>query len=235
MGLLIKICFSNFHELGKNIFGINFCDIILLNLNNMSERGSPQRDISFILSAIYPDVDAYSLQVPKIRHPDAKRKALVYGEIDPPTFSSLLEIVARPGDSVFYDLGSGVGRLVYAAAFSNFFKQSIGIEIVSSRHDLAVSARNNFHEFSPNTEVTFINDSFLSIDFSNADVVFLAGTAIPKDVMKKLIVKFRDLKHGARIIITDKEIADKNNFELELTSDLRTDFDISEAHIYRRK
>ena len=64
-------------------------------------------------------------------------KSLIYGEVDFASFYTVLrKINAAPGQ-VFYDLGSGTGKAVFAARITQDFSKCIGIEILSKLHQQA--------------------------------------------------------------------------------------------------
>jgi hypothetical protein len=75
-------------------------------------------------------------------------RALTYGEVSPHGMLQMLGTgPGRPGlmlgldqpDSIFLDIGSGVGRLVLATALLTRAR-AIGVEVVASRHNTAVGA-----------------------------------------------------------------------------------------------
>lgn len=77
------------------------------------------------------------------RNNDHGQWAHEYGEIELDDFDVVLEaLVDRSkgvdGDrGVFYDIGSGTGKCVMAAAVSGNFKKAVGIELVQSTHAIA--------------------------------------------------------------------------------------------------
>eukprot|EP00986_Skeletonema_menzelii_P007417 scaffold2916_cov190-Skeletonema_menzelii.AAC.3 len=74
---------------------------------------------------------------------DHTEDSLVYGEIDLRGFCDLLmHHVPHSSDDVFYDLGSGSGRAVFAARFVGDFRECVGIELLSNLHEMATSVRN---------------------------------------------------------------------------------------------
>jgi precorrin-6B methylase 2 len=65
----------------------------------------------------------------------------LYGEIALPHFVWLLSniMAAREGE-VFYDLGSGSGKVVAAAAMTCAFRSCTGIELLDGLHDMSMMA-----------------------------------------------------------------------------------------------
>jgi len=68
-------------------------------------------------------------------------REITYGEIIFTSFKSLLEKVSSPPNSVFYDLGSGIGKAVFAAALLGPFERLIGVEIVEQLHITALQVK----------------------------------------------------------------------------------------------
>ena len=59
--------------------------------------------------------------------------SLIYGEVKFEVLSEVfLKSILLPPGGVFVDLGSGVGRAVFAAAMLHDFKKCVGIEILQS-------------------------------------------------------------------------------------------------------
>lgn len=69
-------------------------------------------------------------------------------------------------DKVFMDLGSGDGRIVLLASL--FFKKAIGVEFDS---ELIAESMQAAKELELNVE--FLQEDYLEVDFSQADVLFL--------------------------------------------------------------
>ena len=65
-------------------------------------------------------------------------KNLIYGEVEFRSFYRILRKINPAPDMVFYDLGSGTGKAVFAARLAFDFSRCIGIEILSSLHAQAV-------------------------------------------------------------------------------------------------
>lgn len=68
-----------------------------------------------------------------------QEKSLIYGEVEFNSFYRVLrKINAEPG-TIFYDLGSGTGKAVFAARLTQDFSKCIGIEILQSLHQQATA------------------------------------------------------------------------------------------------
>lgn len=75
---------------------------------------------------------------------------LTYGEVEMSLLYELIELVKKDvgplfiNNGCFLDLGSGVGKACVAAALLHSFEKVVGIEILSSLHDLASVAQSTY-------------------------------------------------------------------------------------------
>lgn len=167
--------------------------------------------------------------------------AFTYGEIQPDTFSLILNLAhPKPGE-IFYDLGSGAGKAVMWAAIAYPFKKSIGVELLDEL--LAVSRgvlqqyRKNFpettHQDKQNQHIDFIQADFCTLDFSEADIVFAHSTCFSNENMATLINNFTRLKPGARVITISKTISSPE-FVLRGSGTFRMGWGDATAYVYEK-
>merc|ERR1712086_1079404 len=76
---------------------------------------------------------------------NSKDRSHTYGELSTEGFLTMVDNLPSQNrlnsHSVLYDLGSGVGKFVFGAALMYKVKRAVGIEIVSSRHAMAVVSK----------------------------------------------------------------------------------------------
>ncbi|MFN8939415.1 MAG: SAM-dependent methyltransferase [Acidobacteriota bacterium] len=106
----------------------------------------------------------------------------------------------KPGEKV-YDLGSGDGRVVIAAA-QKYEAKAVGIEL-SSR--LVKSSQEEIKRLGLGEKATIVHGDVFDTDFSDADVVILYLLRDSNNTLKPRLEK--GLKPGARVISHDYEIA----------------------------
>ncbi len=95
---------------------------------------------------------------------------------------------------ILYDLGSGDGRIVIAAA-KKYGVKAVGIEL---QEDLVKETQKKIHELGLEKDVKIIHGDLLIKNISKADVVTLYLT---EDANEKLVPKLKkELKPGNRII-----------------------------------
>jgi protein-L-isoaspartate O-methyltransferase len=99
----------------------------------------------------------------------------------------------KPGEMV-YDLGSGDGRVVIAAA-QNFGARAVGVELMP---DLVRKARERILGLGLSDRVTIIEGSALRVDLSPADVVTMWFLTASNERLRPNLEKH--LKIGARVV-----------------------------------
>ncbi|MDR1425661.1 MAG: methyltransferase domain-containing protein [Rickettsiales bacterium] len=151
-------------------------------------------------------------------------KYLIYGEMP---FLELAHIFEEPKisddfkrASVFYDLGSGTGKVVIGAALLlPKLKKIIGIEIVETLFDTSVQIREKFESQTGLTnKIEFINDNFLKIDYSSPspDIVFMH---YPMHEAENLYLELEEkltneLKPGTLIVSCIRDLKNTETFPL---------------------
>lgn len=161
---------------------------------------------------------------------------LVYGEISFEAFAITLEkikkIYGRPdvGMSgpngvmqqtrvgIFYDLGSGTGKPVIAAAIMHNFALCCGIEILEGLHTISIEIQNEYNSRGKArlaggreaaTDVMMIRGSILDMsvrDWSDGDVVFANSTCFDDELMSNMAAWAVALKKGAFFITFTKRL-----------------------------
>lgn len=132
----------------------------------------------------------------------------LYGEVNLLTLVKLIDLTNPKADEIFYDLGSGGGRAVLMASLCYDFKICCGIELLKPLYHLAQQKRQAMIQIikkkKPNFNSTaqFINGDFLTVDFSDADIIFVNATAYGGYIWDSLVTRFKNLKIGSRIIVT---------------------------------
>ena len=105
----------------------------------------------------------------------------------------VLELAAVKKSDVVYDLGSGDGRIVIAAAKA-FGCRAVGVEL---DEDLVKASRAQAKEAGVEKQVSFRHADLFEADFADADVVALY---LLPEMNKRLIPKLDRLRPGARVV-----------------------------------
>ncbi len=113
---------------------------------------------------------------------------------------------------IFYDLGSGTGKAVIAAALLGSFSQVLGIELLPELYTEAKkvllkfnkNVRPQLHPESRSVVVDYIHNDLFDHDWSNGDVVFMQTTCFNENLMKRLEEQAEWLKPGSMVITLSK-------------------------------
>lgn len=151
---------------------------------------------------LYKGIDGFALSK-KARAQTATDLTLTYGEIDYDTFSLLLNYVQPKPGEIFYDLGSGVGKAVFAAALQYPLKKAVGIELLENLHQAACECLTRYEG---STLVEFRHGDLHLLPWLEADIVFINATCFFGAALDKLIKQCCLLKSGTRLIITSKSL-----------------------------
>lgn len=157
------------------------------------------------------------------------QKSLIYGEVIFDSFYDILRTIAPKSGSVFYDLGSGTGKAVLIARLAFDFSKCIGIEILESLHEQALTIAAEYRReyqhllyestVSSNGEtltqnsVNFVCDSLTNFNWTDGDVVFVNSTCFEDDLIKELSQIAEKLNPGAIVVTFTKGLI-SNKFEL---------------------
>mmetsp|Transcript_13787 Transcript_13787/g.20807 ORF Transcript_13787/g.20807 Transcript_13787/m.20807 type:complete len:325 (+) Transcript_13787:33-1007(+) len=108
---------------------------------------------------------------------------------------------------VFYDLGSGVGRPVFAAAMQfPELKKCIGVELSDRRHKQAIKVLNLMEEGSTKRKIEFRCESMLDTELQEADILYISSLCFPKDFLNRLGDHLDEQLKVGTIVMSSKEI-----------------------------
>ncbi|MBA2650540.1 MAG: hypothetical protein H0U75_13290 [Legionella sp.] len=160
---------------------------------------------------VYADQNGFILSQEARKGCDALE--YTYGEIDFESFVALLSRFKPDEHTIFYDLGSGIGTAVVAAAMVFKINKSCGIELHQSLHECAKRIRlrlGNMPEYSVAAEhICFINNDFLQCALGDASLVFINATAFFGDFWLQISHHLEHLPTGAIVLSTSKKVDSK--------------------------
>lgn len=210
-----------------------------LDMNQVLE----QKDIYDEIMRPFPTTLGKAVSKKEREAKDNKDSTLVYGEITFEALGTVIEkikkIYGKPNEGssgvlgilqegqrgVFYDLGSGTGKPVVAAAIAHTFDICYGIEILEGLYSVSLDVLNAYNtrgkaklNRTTDTHVQMTLGSFLSFsvkDWRDADVVFVNSTCFDENIMLQLAKLARGLKKGAFFISLTKQIPSEEFAVLE--------------------
>lgn len=160
-----------------------------------------------------------------------------YGEIDFVSFIALLSLVKPNAQTVFYDLGSGIGTAVLACAMVYPVKKSVGIECFLSLHDHAVLQTQRLLQ-NPNYQrmdgaIEFIHADFLDASLADATLIFINATAYFGETWERLNQKLESLECAITVMTTSKPLMSARYHVIHQTR-MRVSWGEVEVYIHER-
>jgi hypothetical protein len=168
----------------------------------MSRPSSPSREVSRLFKKLYEDEDGYDIDREEER---AIRRSMgdpLYGELLPAGCEALLKRLDMGPRDVFYDLGSGVGKVVIHTAMRVPLKRCVGVELSPTRSKLARSAlaRARKSGLIVARRTTFRCENLLESKLDDATVIYSCSTAFSDRFMRKLVAHLRDRPSPVRFV-----------------------------------
>ncbi len=189
------------------------------------------------IQQVSADLDGFALSKAARQTEDAME--YVYGETDLTAFAALVGLIPLSADSVFYDLGSGTGKLVLFMAMLFPIKKSCGIELFSSLHQAALLQKMRLSEcqhYHANMEkVDYIQDSFLNTDLTDANIIYINASACIGETWLSLNQKLKNLPRCQTIITTTKPLSILCTYKLTHTTWVQMSWGNVQAFIHTRR
>ena len=163
-------------------------------------------------------------------------ESFIYGATPLTSLAMIAKVCGLQPNNTVFDLGCGPGR-------STFFlhalvgARTIGIDIIPE----FINNANIVAKSLQISEIFFIQGDFRSINYNDADVIYIYGTTFGKPLMRDLIFKFRrELSAGAKVITITKPLSDYDlveEFELVKTFSVRFPLGFCQVflHVFRGK
>jgi hypothetical protein len=206
----------------------------------MTQSPRDAEDPRAVLRRIYRDEDGYELHGYELDQADEARvlathSSPTYGEIMPTATDRLIEHLAMREDDVFYDLGSGVGKVVLHVALRASIRRCVGVELARGRHRIARRMLDHVRATGlvRARECELRCADFMRTPMGDATVVYTCSTAFSTPFMNELAARLARLSTGLRWVST-QDVDDNPWFVLEDV--LRLDMSWrrkSKVHVYR--
>ncbi len=170
-----------------------------------------------VFEMLYQDVDGYAISKSARKNRSSWYYGHTYGEVTYHGFLRML-VHAKPNTGeIFYDLGSGTGKAVILAKLLTDFSKVIGVEILKELHEASQVVLSRHQRISSENKsdasgIHFVHADFKTIDFSDADVIFVNATCMHYELGIPLVSKLEKLKKGSRIITNTLPISSEQYF-----------------------
>jgi hypothetical protein len=187
------------------------------------------------MNAVYQGVSGFISYQPGEKEAGQEKKIfLTYGEILYPSVNKIIDCMNIDENDVFYDLGSGIGKVTLQYFLKSPVKKAVGIEASETRHNTALEVygivRKEFPDlFAGGRELNSICGNFLMQDISDATIIYTCSTCFDEELLQS-IGELADRCPNLKYLATNKKIPNK----LPLTSvvDVDCTWDKTKWHIY---
>lgn len=161
-----------------------------------------------IFNSLYGEINGYEISTAARNSSGLDTSKLLYGELPFETWVKIVEHIKPNLEGVFFDLGSGTGRVVMASHLVFNFRKAIGVELLKGLHDKACEVKENFEKNFKSQianqvmghELSFINASLFDVDLTEADMIFMNHPFKDGEEFLRLEEKFlKELKSGTKI------------------------------------
>lgn len=176
---------------------------------------SPQiKNTCLFLSKLYHNINAHLISSTERKALGITDPAYTYGEINFFSFAAALKICNPQAGEVFYDIGSGAGKTVFASALLYDFSKTCGIEALDILYQLSLKqlelfkiSIKKYNFFSKRKfNINFIAQDLVNTYFLDADIIFINATCYVGELWENLQEKIHQLKIGSRIILASKRL-----------------------------
>jgi hypothetical protein len=191
---------------------------------------------TLVFNQLYRSVDGFSLSRQARHQQDALD--YIYGEIEFVSFIALLSLTKPDEHTVFYDLGSGVGKAVLACAMVYPVRQCVGVELLPELHECANQQKNQLAtqaEYIESTKkIQFILADFLKVDLSDATLIFINSTTLFGETWEQLCNAVHRAPYVETIITTSKPLI-SDVFISKICTEIQMSWGIVSVYIHGRK
>ncbi len=196
---------------------------------------SPRPEPRAVIRRLYRDEYGYDLSDVDEARVQASQGSSTYGELLPSATTQLARHLRLGPTDTFYDLGSGLGKVVLQLAMSVPLAGCFGVELVRSRHRVAsrMLERVRSEGLLQAQACGFRCSDFMRARLGDATVIYTCSTAFSTEFMNALAARLARLQPGLRWVST-QDVDDNPWFDLEQV--LRLDMSWrrrSKVYLYR--
>jgi SAM-dependent methyltransferase len=190
-----------------------------------------------IINRVYKDIAGFEIPPSDAKQIRKSKGSPIYGEINVTALEKLLDFLNLKPEDSFYDLGSGVGKVVMQTALTTPVGRAFGVELSATRHLEAKLALARALSFDPSLKnrIKLLNCDLLTLDLSEASVVYTCSTAFSQSFMNTVTKRMATFTHPFRLVSL-QELPHEKDFELIKV--LRLDMSwlrSTPVHVYHRR
>ncbi len=185
---------------------------------NFAQQNKQLRDVDAqpLIEKMYADISGFNIDGSETTMIEKNGGAPTYGEITYDSAKKLLSKLNLIQDDVFYDFGSGVGKMVIQTYLTTPVKKAVGVELSPTRikHARAIKQQlQNKGKLTKNRLLDFKEQNISDVMVNDATIVYMCSTCYSFDLMQKIVDKLAQLKKGV-LVITLKKLPKHSNFKL---------------------
>lgn len=155
-----------------------------------------------LIRQLYRGVDVFEIPRTEEKAIYGSKGSPVYGELTPAATGHLLEYLALGESDVFYDLGSGSGKVVLQAAITAPARKCVGVElsatrVAESRRVLAEARRRGLLRA---RACGFREEDIMTTYLRDATVIYTCSTAFSMRFMNMVAVRIGKLNRRLRLV-----------------------------------
>jgi len=130
-----------------------------------------------------------------------------YDEMPFSTVKKILDTIDTYKDDIFYDLGSGMGKLAIQTLFYTNCKKIVGVEYFEELHNIAICVKKNI-DINKNLRLHFMKENIMNIDISEATIIYFGvmnhekAKSDENDILSDSICKKINESKNIRIVIS---------------------------------
>lgn len=163
------------------------------------------------ITALYQGFSGFISYQPGEKEAGVKEKIyFTYGEILYPSVNRVIEYMQVTEEDVFYDLGSGIGKVPLHFFLKTPVKKAFGIEASIKRNDVAHKVyrqvQSEFPElFRENRILGSAEKNFLEVDIRDATIIYTCSTCFSEELLAD-IAAMLDQCPKLRCVVSLKEL-----------------------------
>ena len=189
------------------------------------------------LERLYHGVNGFTMDPnDRVNREDRTHVFTTYGEILPVSVGELIRGLDVNRDDVFYDLGSGTGKVCTQFMLDSDARKSAGIEISDTRVREANIIKQKLEEANPylfyGRELTHLNQNVVECDLSDATIIYTCSTCFSPDFLEIISQKIRQTPN-VRAVISLKQLPGMDGFKMR-TMPIECTWAKSTAYVYTK-
>lgn len=155
-----------------------------------------------LIRQLYRGVDVFEIPREEEKAVFSSRGSPVYGELMPAAIGHMLDYLALGESDVFYDLGSGSGKVVLQTALTAPARKCVGVELAATRvaearRVLAAARRRGLLRA---RACSFRHEDFMKTYLKDATVIYTCSTAFSSRFMNMVAARIARIGRSLRLL-----------------------------------